>query len=329
MIFNEIFRAGTHVSADGTEVTITEDDLRKTAAVYNASLHEAPIVIGHPVSNGPAYGWVEQLDVKDGILLASAKDVDDGLKDLVVNGKYRKISSSFYLPNSPVNPKAGTWYLRHVGLLGAQAPAVKGLKDARFEEAGDYVYFGEDENIMTDMPVDVIADPVDATEDTIVTNLQEVDVMNDSIQADTTVEATIVESSPTPDVSVDYTEIDRMKAELNAEKLRLRIDRINFELMRRVDKGMMKADSAALAKSFLEGLIDGSLSFNESSVEDKFYGFIDTLGSVKAKAAVSLSEHSAPVLSVSLTPTQKAQKIAQIAKEKNVPLYVAMKQLED
>ncbi|OIO04834.1 MAG: hypothetical protein AUJ49_02085, partial [Desulfovibrionaceae bacterium CG1_02_65_16] len=46
--------------------------------------------------------------------------------------RFKKISASFYLPDSPANPAPGVFYLRHVGFLGAAAPAVKGLKPVAF-----------------------------------------------------------------------------------------------------------------------------------------------------------------------------------------------------
>ncbi len=50
-------------------------------------------------------------------------------------GRYKKVSASFYQPDSPNNPvPTGVFYLRHVGFLGAQPPAIKGLKDIAFNE---------------------------------------------------------------------------------------------------------------------------------------------------------------------------------------------------
>jgi len=51
---------------------------------------------------------------------------------MVNKGRYKKISASFYSPNYPFNPAPGSYYLKHVGFLGAVPPAVKGLGDARF-----------------------------------------------------------------------------------------------------------------------------------------------------------------------------------------------------
>jgi hypothetical protein len=57
--------------------------------------------------------------------------------------RFKKRSASFYAPDDPSNPKPGVWYLRHVAFLGAQPPAVKGLKDIEFSEAADAVNFSE------------------------------------------------------------------------------------------------------------------------------------------------------------------------------------------
>jgi len=46
--------------------------------------------------------------------------------------KFKKVSASFFAPDSAANPKPGSLYLRHVGFLGAAAPAVSGLQSVQF-----------------------------------------------------------------------------------------------------------------------------------------------------------------------------------------------------
>lgn len=131
----EIFRAGTRTADDGTVHTITEDDLAATAAAYDPAVHEAPHTVGHPKDNAPAYGWIARLAVQDGVLqIAESKQVEPQFAELAAAGRVKKRSASFYHPQDPNNPKPGTWYLRHVAWLGAQPPAVKGLKDVNFSE---------------------------------------------------------------------------------------------------------------------------------------------------------------------------------------------------
>ncbi|MBX9594712.1 MAG: hypothetical protein K2X46_10135 [Roseomonas sp.] len=132
----EIMRPGTFRSIGGADVGFTEDQLRVTAAAYDAGKNSAPVVIGHPTLEAPAYGWVKGLDFADGALGAYVGDLEPSFADAVKAGRYKKVSASFFAPNAPANPRPGIYYLRHVGFLGAIPPAVPGLKVASFA-AGD------------------------------------------------------------------------------------------------------------------------------------------------------------------------------------------------
>jgi len=135
----KIFKAGHHVDSDGLPRRFTRDDLRIIAAIYNPARHEAPLVIGHPAQNAPAYGWVKRLRDTNGVLEAEVDQVDPAFAETVRSGRYKKISASFYTPDSPGNPVPGTYYLRHAGFLGATPPAVKGLGSAMFSGTEDKV----------------------------------------------------------------------------------------------------------------------------------------------------------------------------------------------
>lgn len=140
----EIFKAGNHTSASGVALSFSESDLEATVRAYDPALHEAPIVIGHPKDNGPAYGWVSGLEYADGALVAKPSQVDPQFAEIVAAGRFKKRSASFYSPDSPQNPVPGVYYLRHVGFLGAQPPAVKGLRDVAFSEEEGVVEFADD-----------------------------------------------------------------------------------------------------------------------------------------------------------------------------------------
>lgn len=127
-----IFRAGKHVSNDGRSLTFSDADLSAIASSYSPGVHEAPLVVGHPQDNAPAYGWVESLRVAQGSLFAVPTQVDPAFAELVASGRFKKISASFYHADSPLNPKPGAYYLRHIGFLGAMPPAIKGLGSAQF-----------------------------------------------------------------------------------------------------------------------------------------------------------------------------------------------------
>lgn len=111
----------------GQALAFSESDLQATVAAYDPAKHEAPLVVGHPTHDMPAYGWVQRLQcAKDG-LLAVPQQVNPEFAEMVQAGSFKKISASFYAPTAPGNPVPGVYYLRHVGFLGAQAPAIKGL----------------------------------------------------------------------------------------------------------------------------------------------------------------------------------------------------------
>lgn len=130
----QIFKPGQHTAMNGVTLEYSEADLADCARAYDPATAPAPLVVGHPKIDAPAYGWVQSLAVSDGVLTASPKELDPAFCELVRAGRYKTISASFYLPNSPNNPKPGHLYLRHVGFLGAAAPAVKGLKPVEFSE---------------------------------------------------------------------------------------------------------------------------------------------------------------------------------------------------
>lgn len=140
----EIFRSGKHTAASGDTLSFNETDLQAAVAAYDPAVHEAPIVVGHPRDNGPAYGWVGSLSYADGVISADPIQVDASFAEMVAAGRFKKRSASFYTPDAPNNPKPGAYYLRHVGFLGAQPPAVKGLKDVSFSDAEEgVVEFGD------------------------------------------------------------------------------------------------------------------------------------------------------------------------------------------
>jgi len=134
-----IFKPGTHTAMSGATLAFTEADLQASANAYDPAKHEAPLVVGHPKADAPAYGWVSRLAFTESGLQAEPHQVDATFAELVSAGRYKKISASFYPPESPANPVPGVYYLRHVGFLGAQPPAIKGLKQAEFADGDDCI----------------------------------------------------------------------------------------------------------------------------------------------------------------------------------------------
>lgn len=130
----EIFKTGTHTDSDGNTKEWTDEDLDQIAASYIPEENEAPVVIGHPTENAPAYGWVEKLKKDGDTLYAKFKDLVPKFVDMVKKGRFKKRSISLYPDLS----------LRHIGFLGAMAPAIKGLKAIAFSGGeGITIEFGE------------------------------------------------------------------------------------------------------------------------------------------------------------------------------------------
>lgn len=134
-----IFKTGTHTDSHGQTLTFSESDLAASIKAYDPALHQAPIVVGHPKTDAPAYGWVQSLTGDGSNLFAAPEQVNSEFSEQVAAGSYKKVSASFYPPNSPANPVKGTYYLRHVGFLGAEPPAIKGLQPIEFNESSDAV----------------------------------------------------------------------------------------------------------------------------------------------------------------------------------------------
>ena len=129
-----IFSPGTQTSAQGVTREFTKKDLKQIADTYDPGLHEAPIRVGHEDNDKvPAWGWVKGVKLKGGDLYAEV-EFSPLMEDYVKNGLYKKVSASFYSPESKINPEPGKWSLRHVAMLGAQPPAVKGLKGFAYSE---------------------------------------------------------------------------------------------------------------------------------------------------------------------------------------------------
>jgi hypothetical protein len=119
----EVFKTGKHTATNGSEKEYTEDDLKAIVAKYNEQTdHEAPLVIGHPKENGPAFGWVDRLKMEGQKMLAGIKQLTKEVLEANRAGHYKKVSVSLYADG----------LLRHIGLLGANPPAVKGLAAVQF-----------------------------------------------------------------------------------------------------------------------------------------------------------------------------------------------------
>jgi hypothetical protein len=122
-----ILRPGKFKARNGKEVSFAAADLAAVAANYDPKLYQSPIVVGHPKHDAPAYGWIKAVKSHGEKLLAEPEKLVEQFAEMVEKGLYKKVSASLFTPNHPSNPKPGEYYLKHVGFLGAAAPAIPGL----------------------------------------------------------------------------------------------------------------------------------------------------------------------------------------------------------
>ena len=124
-VYIELFRSGPQISSSGQKMVFADEDLDQVVTSYNPSKHEAPLIIGHDQDDGtPALGWVREVWRK-GKSLWGKVELTPKAERLVRDGVFKKVSSSFYLPDADTNPTPGQLALRHLGLVSI--PAVKGL----------------------------------------------------------------------------------------------------------------------------------------------------------------------------------------------------------
>lgn len=135
----QILKAGRHTTRAGHAIEFSQADLASAAAAYDPATHEAPVVVGHPKTDDPAFGWVTRLAAQGGTLEAEVDQLNPEFTEAVKAGAFKHVSAAFYAPGAPENPKPGTYYLRHVGFLGAQPPAVKGLRAVELAEGAEPV----------------------------------------------------------------------------------------------------------------------------------------------------------------------------------------------
>ena len=120
----EIFKTGVHKDSNGNERVWTLDDLKTIKENFENKNPDVPICCGHPKTNSPAYGWVENLKIAGNSLYAAYKDVQNEFKEAANKGLFKTRSIS-------LTPDL---ILRHVAFLGGQAPAIKGLEQFCFND---------------------------------------------------------------------------------------------------------------------------------------------------------------------------------------------------
>ena len=135
----QIFSTGKHTDSKGNTKEWTTDDLDKIVYQFENVHKNAPVCVGHPQSNSPAYGWLDNVKRIGNGLYCTFKDVQEEFKTAVNKGLFKNRSISL---DKDLN-------IRHLAFLGGQAPAVKGLEQFCFEsqENDTVVEFSDYEDI--------------------------------------------------------------------------------------------------------------------------------------------------------------------------------------
>ena len=79
----------------GVARSFSESDIRSIAGAYDPTKHEAPIVVGHPRDDTPAYGWVGGLAADATGLHATPRQIAPTFAEAVQEGRYKKVSAAF------------------------------------------------------------------------------------------------------------------------------------------------------------------------------------------------------------------------------------------
>ncbi len=263
-----IFQAGRQTTMAGATLEFSEADLRATAAAYDPARHEAPICIGHPKHDLPAYGWLASVEARDGGLYAKPHQVDPEFAEMVRKGAFKKVSIKFYDKTSPGNPVPGVYYPRHVAFLGALPPAVKGLKQVEFADGDEQ--FVEAEIAFGEPGLGVIADSFRRLRDFFIAQfgLEKADQALPGWQVDVLQEVArepdeessfphpaFAEGAPTTEDNVSAEQIAKLQADLAAEK-------------KRADEAAaaLQASQAATTAAERKARHDDNLAFAESLV---------------------------------------------------------------
>ena len=130
--WREIFRAGDY----GDKGRYTQDDLDAMVANFNED-DQVPIVVGHPKTDSPAWGWITGLRRIGDTLQAREGWIHPAFAKAREQRLFK--NRSVRLGRTKHGPK-----LLHLGWLGAALPEVEGLSGAvfgRVEEAFEEINF--------------------------------------------------------------------------------------------------------------------------------------------------------------------------------------------
>ncbi len=147
----EIFSTGTH-NGDA----YAESDLDEMVRAHAALDFRPAIKVGHTkdAPGAPAYGWVQNLRRVGQKLVADFTDMHDSVVEALRKRSYDRVSSEVYF-NLNRGGKTFKRALKAVALLGADVPAVAGLKPIHkmeFAATGEFEKFTAHEDALDVSP---------------------------------------------------------------------------------------------------------------------------------------------------------------------------------
>lgn len=132
----QVLAVGTFRDMHGETIQVTPALIAQLADSYDPRLYAAPVVIGHPQHNSPRFGTLISPSASVEHLEVGLADLDPEFVTAHRQGRYPQRSLSFWPAGHPDNPLPlkDRAYIRHLGFLGAQPPAIKGLRGADLAE---------------------------------------------------------------------------------------------------------------------------------------------------------------------------------------------------
>lgn len=128
------FETGLQTDSAGVAKEFSEADLDSIVANFNAE-DGVPVVIGHPKTNSPAYGWIGGVRRVGNKLQVKGREFSQNFRRWVADGHWR-------LRSVRIQPDGkGGYRLVHVGFLGGTPPAIEGLGHVYEAPAGEFFDF--------------------------------------------------------------------------------------------------------------------------------------------------------------------------------------------
>lgn len=244
----EIFSTGTW--RGNKTITITENDLHEMVNSFNELTTKVTgfrpfLKLGHTEmqrffggeSGAPSLGFVSKIWVEGQKVLANFSNVPDALVDLMSKGRYNSVSIEF-LPRVQFEGSSFKNVLRAVALLGAELPAVKGLKELSA-------------NLMSEFAFEFEGDPAETLE-------KELEMPNEATfnqkQVDDLIEAAVNKAVDTAKASFSD-EIDALKAEIET----LKDDNKKLADGKAAVEASMKEFVSASEQKEIEALVDKAI----------------------------------------------------------------------